>query len=303
MKKYPKVAVLMAVYNGGEWINSQIASVVSQLNCEIHVYIRDDGSDDKSIKEIKGLNRDDLITILRHDGVCTGSAGSNFFKILNYVDCDQYDYISFSDQDDIWFPEKLSSAVELMSRTNSSGYSSNLIAFDNFKSKSWIVDKISNQKKLDYLFQGASAGCTYLLKSDAANLIKKVLAKDLNEFPKGYSHDWVLYAICRSFGLRWVHDNRSFVAYRQHSKNVFGAKPGLSGLLSKLKMANSGWYKKHVLFLRKYMSGNNEELRVFSAIDNMGVKDRFYLVSKVFSFRRGFFDSMYLSIIFAFGLF
>lgn len=40
-----------------------------------------------------------------------GSASQNFFRLIRDVDFDSFDYVAFSDQDDIWKLDKLNHAI------------------------------------------------------------------------------------------------------------------------------------------------------------------------------------------------
>ena len=45
-----KIAILMSTYNGEKYLNEQLESIfMQQVNAEITVYIRDDGSKDKTV--------------------------------------------------------------------------------------------------------------------------------------------------------------------------------------------------------------------------------------------------------------
>lgn len=300
--KEAEVAVLMATYNGADWIRPQMSSIRSQLKCSYHLYVRDDGSTDQTIDIIKNESENDSNIILMDScDISTGGASSNFFLMLSNIDEKKYSYISFSDQDDIWFPEKISSAIDYMVANVADAYSSNLIAYDNNSIKAWVIDKSEKSCEFDYIFQGASAGCTYVLASHTVSKIKSVMMDVMRSYPPNFSHDWIVYAICRSHGLRWIHDSRSFIAYRQHQNNVFGAKPGFLGQFSKFLLIKNGWYRKHILFMREFLLGTPDELRLMNAVEQMSIIDRFFLVSNVFSFRRNKWDSIKLAFLFAFG--
>lgn len=298
-----KVAVIVGTYNGADWIEAQIASINAQIGCEIHIYIRDDGSSDKTIEVIGKTALRFPLSVIDAEGILTGSAATNFFKIIGKLDFKGYDYVAISDQDDVWFPEKIIEGIKLMLTTKSDAYSSNLIAFDNRSSKSFMVNKNSKQKRYDYLFQGASAGCTYILTNKAMILVSKIINNNFEKLNKESSHDWIIYAICRSNGLRWVHDDRSFIAYRQHSNNVFGAKPGLSGLVAKHKMIKSGWYRSNVALLSNFIALDEFELKVMRSINNDNLINKFFLIKYIFSFRRDFTACIYLVFLLIFGIF
>lgn len=286
MSNLYKVAVLLTTFNGEDWIRAQIYSIQNQLGCDIHIYIRDDGSSDQTLKIANKLISNKQLTFVDNNGIATGSAALNFFKLIKLLNFNNYDYITLADQDDIWFPEKIIEGIKLIKQTKSDGYSSNLIAFNNNSLKSWMINKKSKQRAYDYIFQGASAGCTYILNVDAINLIKKIIVKEFENLPKNCSHDWIIYAICRSHGLRWIHDDRSFIAYRQHDRNAYGAKQGISGLITKLKMVREGWYKRQILYLKNFIVRTEFEKKILFAIERGSLSDRFFLLYQIGSFRR-----------------
>lgn len=297
----PRCAVLLATYNGEWYLSSQIASIRCQMGISVDIYIRDDCSSDNTLNKLNNFASDESIAIIATDR-STGSPAGNFFKLLSSVDISEYDYVAFSDQDDVWFPEKLLSAVSSITESNADAYSSDLIAFDNDGRTAWYLGKSNQQKKFDYLFQGASAGCTYVLTRKAAKLVREVLGEYARDFPPKHSHDWLIYAICRSYGLKWFHDPRAFIAYRQHAVNAFGAMPGIRGLLQRLRLSRSGWYREQIVWQGQFLAQSPRELRILDAVKNYRIKDRFYLAMHVSNFRRSFKDCFLLAVVFLLGL-
>ena len=301
--KLADVAILMATYNGSNWIIPQLSSIRSQIQCSYHLYVRDDGSTDRTKDLINEAAKSDLnIFIMDSCDISTGGAASNFLLMLSNINEENYDYISFSDQDDIWFPEKLRMAIDCIVANGADAYSSNLIAYDNYSIKAWFVEKGGAVCDYDYIFQGASAGCTYVLTSQTVTKIKLVMGDVIKKFPSEFSHDWTVYAICRSHGLKWIHDVRSFIAYRQHKSNLYGAKPGFLGLYSKLKRVGDGWYRRHILFLEKFISGQGKELHIMKSIRDKTISDRFFLMYNIFSFRRNYMDVIRIGLLVVFGV-
>ena len=298
-----KVAVILASFNGCEWIRAQIQSILGQLECDVKIFIRDDCSTDDTVNMIRSIDSHNQVNLIDSKNLATKSACLNFFKIINEVDFSEFDFLALSDQDDIWFPEKLAEGIRFIKKNNADAYSSNLIAYDNNASKSWFIHKTAKQKAFDYLFQGASAGCTYILNADAIRVIKKSLVQSQYTFYGFESHDWIIYAICRSHGLRWVHDDRSFIAYRQHTRNVFGAKPGLAGLISRYQLVKSGWYRSHVVLLNNFITANKFELEVITSVERDGFINRFFLLKNIFSFRRDLKGCIYLALLILLNIF
>ncbi len=201
-------------------------------------------------------------------------------------------------------PDKLSSAVEMVRRSGASGYSSNLLAYDaRHARRCWIVKKAQPERQWDYLFQGASAGCTYVLTAEAFGAAQLALRSTPKDFRTSASHDWAIYAICRSRGLRWVQDENSHIIYRQHAANVYGAQGGLAGKITRLKMFYSGWYREHVLRLRSVIAMSPFEAKIMMAISRRRIADRLWLAMNAREFRRTRQDRLALRLAFLFGAF
>ncbi len=283
----PSVAILLATYNGAAYCETQLTSVLWQRGVDIHIYARDDGSRDATPAILRewAQRYPGRITIIDNQGVSTGSANGNFFALLAAIDPSNHDYIAFADQDDVWTPDKLARAVAQLTEKGAEGYSSDLIAYSAATGSAWLLHKAGQPADLDYLFQGASAGCTYVLTRRAAILAATVMA-EAPAFCDDASHDWILYAICRSRGLKWVRDSSAEILYRQHSGNQYGAKRGVGELVTKLQVMRSSWYRDHILWLRHVVVNNEEERRVLDAIARGNSSDRLWLIRQAARFRR-----------------
>lgn len=289
--KLPSVAVLLATYNGAAYCETQLVSILWQRGVDVHVYARDDGSRDATAAILRdwAARHPDHFTIIDNQGVSTGSANGNFFALLSAIDLAGHDYVAFADQDDVWTPDKLSRAVGRLKEEGAEGYSSDLIAYSPAAGPTaghaWILHKAGRSVALDYLFQGGSAGCTYVLTRHAATVAQTVMTK-APAFCADPSHDWILYAICRSRGLNWVRDPAAEILYRQHGGNQYGAKRGLGDLVAKLRVMRSSWYRNHILWLRHVVVNNDEERRVLDAVARGTLSDRWRLIRDAGQFRR-----------------
>ena len=93
-----KVSVAMAYYNGGEYINEQLSSILSQLGEEDEVILSVDAADDGSEKLLKKRAEEDArIHLLRGPGK---GVVKNFASAIAHC---SGDVIFLSDQDDIWW--------------------------------------------------------------------------------------------------------------------------------------------------------------------------------------------------------
>lgn len=296
----PKVAVLLAAYNGIQWIEEQVNTIFSQRNVDITLFISVDLSTDGTFEWAENLKKTRSNLILLPYGKRFGSATKNFINLILNVEASGFDYVSLSDQDDLWLYNKIISAIDNIVKTSSNCYASNLTCFNS--NNKWLLKKSHKQKKLDYLFQGASAGCTYVLDLKSFELVKSVLNNNLSLLDNLSSHDWIIYAITRSRGLVWSIDSNSFIMYRQHESNVQGARSGFLGGFKKYQEIKSGCYYKNILANKDFILCNENERSVFNNLYKNSFLSKIYLATKAFSFRRKLSDSIILSVFFLLGL-
>lgn len=300
------VAIALATRNGAKFLDDQVRSLLQQSDVRVRVLFRDDGSSDRTNESMRRLAEasNGLLQGVVDQLGPTGSAAANFFAILKATEISDFDYFAFADQDDIWLPNKLHRAVECLVTSGAGGYSSDLTAWVEESGKTWSLRKGGRrQTKFDYIFQGASAGCTYVLTRSAATILRNRLLSLDTPYCGGMSHDWTTYAVCRSAGFGWYHDDRSYILYRQHSGNVYGAKAGVSGLAERGRMMASGWYRSHILWLEQLMVGSADEQAVFGMVRRLNLADRIALAARANQFRRSAKEALFLRFALLSGLF
>lgn len=216
------IAVAMSTYNGEVYIGEQIESILKQHSVNVDLFIRDDGSKDKTNQILKTFaqNRKNIRII---NGENLG-VGNSFMELL-YSIGDGYDYYSFADQDDIWLPDKLYQGIEKIKGSNKPClYVSNQI----------LVDKELNRLKMRYevppgisykqiLCSNLVSGCTMVWNKELQTLLVADNRKPSKELLKNRIHDvWV--AMVASVTGRIIYDENSYILYRQHENNVVGVK-------------------------------------------------------------------------------
>ena len=294
-----KVAVLLATYNGFDYLSEQIYSILNQEIFTPTIFISDDGSNDGTLKILMDLKCNNIKIIDNYFPL--KSPACNFINLIVSSNLDSYDFIFFSDQDDIWMPNKILSAIDILNTNEFDCYASNLSVFKNGKVIS-TIKKSYDQTRNDFLFQSASAGCTYCLNRAAFYKLKEVLCKhELSSFIN-ISHDWLIYAVTRSNNYRWFIDHNSYILYRQHNSNVW-SKGFFSNLLIKIDLIKSGWYKKSVFKISSFCLLSHEQTLILSLISNMNIVNKFKLIKYFHTFRRNFFESVLLGLLIIFGFF
>lgn len=110
------VAILMATYNGAQFLAEQIESIISQTYTSWTLYIQDDGSTDSTPDIIAKYSQQDPRIVACNLGLSRQGAGMNFMSMLNAVESDYY---MFCDQDDVWFPDKIRKSFTRMKQEES----------------------------------------------------------------------------------------------------------------------------------------------------------------------------------------
>ncbi len=218
-----KVAVMMSTYNGEKYLREQIDSILEQEEVEINLYIRDDGSSDDTVEIINDfMENNKNIELVKGKKL---GVGNSFMELL-YLIPDSCEYYAFSDQDDIWYPNKLSKAVNVLKQNR------NLLLY---ASNQELVDCNGNRLGMRYShdeviplipeaeFQiNRISGCTFVF----TNRLKKILCnrskRPSHQLLLNRIHDvWVANVAALYNGI--YYDNNSCIKYRQHEANVVGA--------------------------------------------------------------------------------
>jgi rhamnosyltransferase len=305
MSGLPRVVVLMATFNGAAHVEDQVRTILDQRDVNVQIVIRDDGSTDATValvEQLAACNPDRITLMSDGRGPC-GSAAANFFALLSSCAVSPGEWIALADQDDIWFPDKLACAIARMRTEQTDAYSSNLIAFSDTTNNAWQVRKDAAQQPMDYLFQGASAGCTYVLSARALDVVRAAVRGLDGKVPTHASHDWLIYALCRSAGLRWSMDERARIAYRQHPANVYGTHHGLSKMLERMRMLRSSWYRNAILWVRTMLDCSPEEDQILTRVERLTWQDRLWLARRAGALRRDPRDARQLRLALLTGLF
>lgn len=238
-KTNKKIAVLLAAYNGHQWLTEQVETILTQVEIEISIFISIDPSIDGTEKLSHQLaQQNSEIAILPNIGKF-GGAAPNFFRLLGDVDFRDFDYIAFADQDDIWHSDKLSRAIQMLAEHACDGYSSNVTAFWPDGSE-MLVDKAQPQVEWDYLFESAGPGCTFVMTQKLALELQAFVRTNKETMSSVWLHDWFTYAFARSHGYKWYIDKSPSMLYRQHENNQVGVNTGYKAFLHRIRLILSG---------------------------------------------------------------
>lgn len=234
MKEKFSVLVLMSTYNGEYYLSEQVLSILRQKQVSVHLLIRDDGSSDGTIEILKNIEATNSnINILYEANVGCARSFSILLEVVTTLS-ESYDFYAFADQDDHWAEDKLISAIEkikLQDQRLPILYTSNvMITNRNLVPHSLLFDvNRVNITKATSLVQCFAIGCTMVFNYESVKLYL------MNQSKWVPIHDYWMYLIHVFCGVV-VFDPSSKMYYRQHSRNLTGArKTYLSVLRSRIK--------------------------------------------------------------------
>ena len=293
-----KVCVLLAAYNGELYIEQQLDSILAQKDISVELFISLDLSTDRTLDILKRYELENSNVTLLPYGNRFGAAAPNFYRLISDVLFSNFDYIAFADQDDIWDPFKLSSAVDELIESGSEGLSSDVIAFwEDGTSK--LIKKSEPQVEYDHFFESPGPGCTFVVKSYVASLFKRRIENFKLLGSLDY-HDWLFYAFVRGEGFKWQISKKALMQYRQHSSNQIGANSGLSSLVYRIKLISSGWYREQISLV---MLVSNYEGILWPLITKKTYINNLKLLKHLNKLRRNPFQRTFLGLMIIFNVF
>ena len=238
-----KIDILLSVYNGGKYLAEQIQSIVNQSNKDWSLTIRNDFSNDNSLKIIQNFcDKFSNKIFLQNDNLGNIGAVKSFNELLKNS---TKDYIMFCDQDDVWLENKIEFSLQKMQqKEQEKGKDTPLLFFTDLKVVDKNLNTISNSffdfsgiifkespKFNDIAVRNSITGCTVLMNRAA---VKSILP--INN--KTEMHDiWAALCVAKNgyvFGSKEVS-----VLYRQHSQNTIGAKKRKRFAVSFTNLKNS----------------------------------------------------------------
>lgn len=201
-----KISVCMATYNGERFLNEQLDSILKQLSPDDEVIISDDGSTDKTIEIIKSYT-DERIKLFH------STKKNLIYNFENALKQASGDIIFLSDQDDIWFHDKVKKSVYHL-QDNGLVFS-NALMFQGaemhngilfFKKSKNLTGVLSNLYKAKYL------GATLAFKSS--------ILKDALPFPSNLAmHDIWIGLIAKITSSTYYIDE-PLIYYRRHENTA-----------------------------------------------------------------------------------
>jgi len=218
-----RIAVLMSTYNGDKYLSEQIESILSQEKVEVVLFVRDDGSSDRTGDILESYSGQYSNVIVERG--CNIGVGNSFMELVYKIPTNGFDYYAFADQDDIWLSQKLINAAN--SITHISGpalYVSNQTLVD--QNLIIIKERYVTSPRIEYkqiLCQNKVSGCTMVWNHPLHKLLVEYKRRPSAQLLRNRIHDVWVAMVASVVGVI-VYDEQSNIMYRQHENNVIGVR-------------------------------------------------------------------------------
>lgn len=218
--------VLLATYNGARYLDEQLESILSQTVSYIDLLVSDDGSSDDTLTILERWRgrwtKGDLTVVT---GPRSGFA-ENFRSLIVRAVPASTTYVSFSDQDDVWAPDKLTAALDVLAGRPVAEPAL-------YGSRSTLIDDAGIAFGMSPLFaftpsfrnaivQSLAGGNTMVFNPSAFALLQASARRT-----SFLMHDWWSYLIVSGGGGYVHYDRTPHIGYRQHHSNAIGGGIGI----------------------------------------------------------------------------
>ena len=233
----PTVQILLSTYQGEAFLRPLLESLDAQTYPALELLVRDDGSADGTLALLEG--HAGRIPREVRPGAHLGLPAT-FFQLLRDSRPDG-DLFAFCDQDDVWLPDKVARAVDMLRDVDPAVpalYCGRAQFTDRALRPLGLSDLPRRGPSFQHaLMQNIAPGCTMVMNRAARDLLA-------HRAPEGvFMHDAWAYLLVAAFGTV-LYDPEPRVLYRQHGANAVGRPRGLSMRLARL--ARDGWTWPHL---------------------------------------------------------
>lgn len=210
-----KIIILMSTYNGEKYLCEQLDSLFSQEGVKVNVFVRDDGSSDKTISILQEYEKKS------HLQFYTGKNLKPAKSFMNLIyNAPKAKYYALCDQDDIWIQGKLKTAIEFLSNCDKPAlfYHGMNIVDKKLNSTGYYFRETEKAINLKYscLYGSGISGCTMVFNDKLIDAIK------IYEPSYITMHDEWIHRVCLCIHGCIYGDKTAYINYRQHENNAIG---------------------------------------------------------------------------------
>lgn len=249
-----KISVAMCTYFGEEFVKEQLDSILNQSHKVDEIIICDDSSKDNTLticEEV--LKKNDVSYIIKKNKNNLGFI-KNFYQCLDLC---TGDIIFFSDQDDVWKPNKVEKIVQVFNDNADAllVFTDADVVNQNLEGNDSLLNGVSFDR---HFLDNTEAEINSLLNDNFVTGATMAIRKELKDIVisnapcKECPHDyWLAFMAALNNGLYCCEE--PLIYYRQHDSNTIGInKKYTFNRLKKLFSSDS----------QKYLENQYSELRL-----------------------------------------
>ncbi len=204
----PRISIAMAAFNGEKHIGEQLESLGKQTVPPNEVVISDDNSSDKTVDIIEAFKAQANFEVLlvRNEG--RNGYTANFCNAIS--ECTG-DIIFISDQDDVWFPEKIQKVCKILEENRGVHCVVNDMELTDGRLKPWGVTQLTLVRRLGAADTEMIAGCGTAITRQWRNFILP--------FPSRIPYDCWVGGLAQRLGVFHLSEE-GLQYYRRHEANT-----------------------------------------------------------------------------------
>jgi glycosyltransferase involved in cell wall biosynthesis len=221
----PQISIALATFNGEDFIEQQVASLMRQLRTPDEIVAVDDHSSDRTLELVTRIAEKSPIPIRIHSNVRTLGVEKNFERAVSIC---TGSIIVLCDQDDVWLPDKLLRIEAEFTNRPQIGmvFSNGLVVgrhlapmgytlWDAFKLSKAQVEKVANGNASEVLLK-------HFFVTGATLAFRRELLRHVLPFPATWLHDaWISCVLSHVTAIAPI--SQPLIWYRQHGSNQIGA--------------------------------------------------------------------------------
>lgn len=276
-----KTSIAMATFNGAKYLNEQLQSFVQQARLPDELIVSDDASSDGTLDVLLKFQSEAPFKVVIIENKRNVGFVGNFERALERC---AGDIVFLSDQDDVWFPNKIDSIWRVFEAETVSVVLNDQIVTDESLNPTGVT-KLGNAKR----YSAVITGCCTAMTSE--------FLKFCLPFPQGIpSHDGWIGSVAIALGVRKVFPE-PLQYWRRHNSNTSRFYPKRHGLAAIMDTYGK-WHRTDVVFnidnelsmisklICRFESCNNILIKKLGSAGVDGVMDRLRIREKILSERR-----------------
>ena len=264
------VAILLGTYQGQRFISDQLDSLEQQTYSNWCVWASDDGSQDSTVDILESYKSEWPVGKVEIVSGPQKGFAANFLHLACHANI-QADFFAFSDQDDIWCPNKLEKAIDWLKGVNPelpALYCSRTQLVDEHNKEIGLSPLMNKEPCFANALTQTVGGANTMVFNKAAQQLLAEAGRDLDIV----SHDWWVYLLVTGCGGVVYFDDYPSLRYRQHNDNQVGINKTVKAKFTRICKLWGGvyrsWNRRNIdaltVIQHRLTPENKEMLQLFS---------------------------------------